>query len=729
EERGECIQLCGLRKCFATEDGEKIAVHGLNVTMYAGQITALLGHNGAGKTTTIGMLTGLFPPTKGTAYVFGQTITADMDALRASMGVCPQHDVLYDELTVREHLALYAALKAVPDAAAQIDALLAEVGLTEKRHVATAKLSGGQKRKLSVAIALLGQSRVVFLDEPTSGMDPYSRRFTWNVLQRNRENRVMVLTTHFMDEADLLGDRIVILADGRLCCAGSSLFLKHLYGTGYNLTLVKRDGCDVAAVVAFVRAHVADANVLSNVGAEVVLQLPSAASGGFPALLHALDGALPTLGVVEYGISVTTLEEVFLRIAHGSQIPGNAETELREWRASQHGQTPRFEPSVRVRPPSWVDQYLAMLQKRVRVSKRDKKGLVSMVVIPIVFVVLLAVLPPIKVASYLPAYAVGSATEAANYRACEQVLANSSANYECAFGAVQPRVCPHCQPLSYGCMAGEHFCSQGHIGAQSPSPEYPFCARAGGFLPNATACESRWFSHCSLGLSDCNATECCRAALSISPFYPCSDCPLNAWPCYSGPCLKKRDAQLQATINTFLAALLIVIGFAFVPASVVVFIIKEKDPHQNAKYQQMACGSSVFAYWASIWTHDVLFMLLPVAVAVGLLPLYASFKSDADAMLGALALLLTHVLSALPLAYVVSFAFAKHAAAQTTVLVFGLVTGGMLSIVSFLCRLIDFELIRNQLTLAQLDTQYLRWVYLLFPGYALTDGLFQIGLR
>ncbi|EQC36498.1 hypothetical protein SDRG_05950 [Saprolegnia diclina VS20] len=730
EQAGECVQLVGLRKTFKTDDGDsKVAVHNLHVTMYAGQITAFLGHNGAGKTTTISMLTGLFPPTKGTAYVFGKTITDDMDAIRASMGVCPQHDVLYDELSVLEHLQLYAALKGIDDASTQIDAMVAEVGLVEKRHVASAKLSGGQKRKLSVAIALLGKSQVVFLDEPTSGMDPYSRRFTWNVLQRNRENRVMVLTTHFMDEADLLGDRIVILSDGRLCCAGSSLFLKQLYGTGYNLTLVKTNSCNVTDLVAFVRRFVPDTNVLSNVGAEVVLQLPTHASPTFPDLLRALDQSLRSLGVAEYGISVTTLEEVFLRIvADGKPPAGNGDMELREWRASQLGYNePKRRPTQRTRTASFASQYFAMLHKRFRVSKRDKKAWVFMVLIPVLFLGMLALIPSINVASYLPTYDKADSYAAEYYNAC---AASVQSTNKCAFGNTIGGNC-QCQAKGdvFVCDSSTSSCSSGTVAANQTTSSYPYCTSPGGPIRNKTACLNKWFSHCSLGLGNCNATSCCDATQPISPYYPCSSCASNKWPCYKGGCLMKDDAKLQGQINVFLASLIIVIGFAFVPASIVVFIVKEKDPHQNAKYQQLACGSSVFAYWFSIWTHDVLFMLLPVGVAVALLPSFASFQNDSASILGGLALLLTHVLSMLPLAYLFTFRFTKHAAAQTSVLVFCLVTGGLLSIISFLCRLIDFELIKNQLTFAQLDTQYLRWVYLLFPGYALTDGLFQIGMR
>ena len=181
-----------------------------------GQIYVLLGHNGAGKTTTISMLTGLITPTSGSMNIFGRDVSTQLSEVRSDLGVCPQHNVLWPELTVYEHLRIFADIKGVPIEKRhnEIMKAIADVGLTEKVNVQTERLSGGQKRKLSVCIALVGGSRVIFLDEPTSGMDPYSRRSTWQILQNAREGRVMVLTTHFMDEADILGDRICIMADG-----------------------------------------------------------------------------------------------------------------------------------------------------------------------------------------------------------------------------------------------------------------------------------------------------------------------------------------------------------------------------------------------------------------------------------------------------------------------------------------------------------------------------------
>ena len=180
------VRIQNLVKSFATTDGrvccwgggQKKAVNNLNLDMYEGQVTALLGHNGAGKTTTISILTGLQAMTKGRVTVRGFDVERQLAPIRRLLGVCPQHNILWDNLTVMEHMKVFAALKGVHrnNVRKECEDLIREVGLTEKTNVCSGKLSGGMKRKLSVAIAMLGNSRVVLLDEPTSGMDPWSRR-------------------------------------------------------------------------------------------------------------------------------------------------------------------------------------------------------------------------------------------------------------------------------------------------------------------------------------------------------------------------------------------------------------------------------------------------------------------------------------------------------------------------------------------------------------------------
>ncbi|KAK7101563.1 hypothetical protein V1264_019927 [Littorina saxatilis] len=306
------ISVDKLRKEFGKN---KVAVNNVSLKMYEGQITVLLGHNGAGKTTTMFMLTGFLPPSSGTATINGLDIRNDMDTIRHNLGLCPQHNILFDAMTVEEHLDFFARLKGCPASRVkeEVDKILTEVGLEFKRHAQSQTLSGGQKRKLSVGIALINDSKVVILDEPTSGMDPASRRQTWEVLQRHRAGRTMLLTTHFMDEADLLGDRIAIMAEGVVQCCGSSMFLKKLYGTGYHLVLVKTPSCHVDKVTSVIQQHIPAARFESEINTELSYLLPDDQAALFPDLFRQLETRKEELGIGGFGTTATTMEEVFLK--------------------------------------------------------------------------------------------------------------------------------------------------------------------------------------------------------------------------------------------------------------------------------------------------------------------------------------------------------------------------------------------------------------------------------
>ncbi|EOD16726.1 ATP-binding cassette transporter [Emiliania huxleyi CCMP1516] len=180
-----------------------VAVEGLSLQLPPDAITCLLGSNGAGKTTTISMLTGLVPPTAGDATIDGRSLSAELRAIRTSIGVCQQVNTIWEELSPTQHLTLFGRLRGLSggDLAAEVARALQRVGLQERASVRAGALSGGQKRKLCLAVALLGGSRTLFLDEPTSGMDPHSRRAIWALLREQRQGRTVVLTTHFLDEA------------------------------------------------------------------------------------------------------------------------------------------------------------------------------------------------------------------------------------------------------------------------------------------------------------------------------------------------------------------------------------------------------------------------------------------------------------------------------------------------------------------------------------------------
>ncbi|XP_033111834.1 ATP-binding cassette sub-family A member 5-like [Anneissia japonica] len=223
-------------------------------------------------------------------------------------------------------LCLFSPI-AVSLALDSVDKILKEVGLEKQGATYAKELSGGQKRKLCMGIALIGDPKVVILDEPTSGMDPYSRRSIWTLLKNKREGRVILLTTHFMDEADILADRKAIISNGKLRCYGSSLFLKNRFGIGYKLSMVTEMDCNHDAVKDVIVSKVSDAKVIRSHGMELSFQLPLKDVNLFAGLFRELEvenangvEASKSMGIQSYGVSMTTLEEVFLKIGEEADL-------------------------------------------------------------------------------------------------------------------------------------------------------------------------------------------------------------------------------------------------------------------------------------------------------------------------------------------------------------------------------------------------------------------------
>nr|XP_058142277.1 phospholipid-transporting ATPase ABCA3-like [Dasypus novemcinctus] len=306
------IQIKHLYKQFS----DHLAVSDLSLNSYKGQITVLLGHNGAGKTTTVSILTGHYLPTSGEACINRYDISKNIVQIRKSLGFCPQHDLFFNDLTLSEHLLFYCVIKGIPRnmRLMEIDYMLSAFNLLENRDAFSQSLTGGMKRKLSIIIALLGGSKVVILDEPTSGMDPVSRRATWDLLQQYKQNRTILLTTHYTDEADILGDRIAIMVKGTLQCCGSSIFLKQIYGAGYHIVMEREPHCDVEKISTLINNHIPNATLEKNIGAELSFILPKEHIQRFEALFNDLDKKQEELGIASFGASVTTMEEVFLKV-------------------------------------------------------------------------------------------------------------------------------------------------------------------------------------------------------------------------------------------------------------------------------------------------------------------------------------------------------------------------------------------------------------------------------
>ena len=213
---GTTVECTNLRKTY---DGKVEAVRGISLQIEAGQCFGLLGPNGAGKTTTIEILEGLLAPTSGEVRIFGHTWNDNPRQLREWIGISLQETRLSEKLSVRETVELFASFYIEPRRAAEV---LAELELTEKSDAWVGKLSGGQKQRLAVATALVGNPRILFLDEPTTGLDPQSRRQLWDIIRIfQKKGGTVLLTTHYMDEAERLCDYLAIVDHGQIIAEGT----------------------------------------------------------------------------------------------------------------------------------------------------------------------------------------------------------------------------------------------------------------------------------------------------------------------------------------------------------------------------------------------------------------------------------------------------------------------------------------------------------------------------
>jgi ABC-2 type transport system ATP-binding protein len=210
------IACRGLRKTY---DGKVEAVRGLDLTIDTGECFGLLGPNGAGKTTTIEILEGLLAPTSGEVEILGKTWQTHERELREWIGISLQETRLSEKLTVRETIKLFSSFYQHPNS---VESVLDELSLQEKADTWVGKLSGGQKQRLAVATALVANPKILFLDEPTTGLDPQSRRQLWEIVREfQQRNGTVLLTTHYMDEAERLCDRLAIIDHGQIIAAGT----------------------------------------------------------------------------------------------------------------------------------------------------------------------------------------------------------------------------------------------------------------------------------------------------------------------------------------------------------------------------------------------------------------------------------------------------------------------------------------------------------------------------
>jgi ATP-binding cassette subfamily A (ABC1) protein 3 len=628
-------------------------------------------------------------------------------------------------------------------------------------------LLGGMKRKLSLGIALIGGSKIVFLDEPTSGMDPYSRRATWELLRRSKKNRVIVLTTHFMDEADFLGDRVAIMDQGEIKCCGTSLFLKNRYGVGYSLSLSKAPNFQQAAVASLVKATVGQAvalktlpanfecEILTNAGNEISFRLPFEACPFFGGLFDKLDSSLEALGVANYGVSVTTLEEVFLRVGYGEQLEAlTREERLQTARAlpsradssavvaDQKGSDPtsRLEEEnealldvltsqpidLRAAYPeelldvSFCRHVRALLAKRWHGQKRDKKVWSWTLVYP--FLIMLVscglIVLSAATANYPRLALTGRMFNSPNRVPFNLRAVNSSDSFDSE--AFLKNLSATFLIESNILLEGENLPLSKPIVTSHDMSTYLLDTWQ-------TYEESRYGALCFFDATSprhLNATVFINstAVHAVPTFFNLvSNAKLAYWQHRQAAdngtlatiATNTHPMPATAAIQTYISsthALNMGLAFAFIPASVAALVVSERET--AVKHQQLVSGLSPLAYWTANFLWDLSNFIIP-----GSLALFVAWLYDISGLLGeaapafALAILL-YGASITVFTYLLSFLFRNSASAQNFMLLLYIFTGGVLNVIS---------LILDSIPKLRATNDALKFVYRLLPNFAFSE--------
>ena len=385
------LKIRNIVKMFG--DG-KIAVNGVNLNFYKDEIFALLGHNGAGKTTLISMLTGMYEATQGTAIYEGVNIldSMNMEIFREKLGICPQHDILFEDLTIREHLEMFSIFKGVESTEVdnEVNKTLHDFQLEDIQYMLAKNLSAGQRRKLSISISLIGGSKVIFLDEPSSGMDITSRRNLWEILKRQTDGKIIILTTHYMEEASVLGKRIGIINAGKMKCIGSPLFLIEKYGKFMSLNVTKEEDCDSNKIIEFIKNNAEDIEY-EALSEEIMFRIPiknenSGKKTNFDlkSFFTKFDYNVKKLRIKSYSVSMPTLEDVFLNVAAEDNNNIKSKEELEQ---QQENDKILYNSNLRedyTKNSKFLNDFKISMKRRYLITIRDIKGFLMEILCPII---------------------------------------------------------------------------------------------------------------------------------------------------------------------------------------------------------------------------------------------------------------------------------------------------------------------------------------------------------
>ena len=369
--QNDYLSIVNVTKSFDTLK----AVDNFNCDLFGNEIFCLLGHNGAGKTTLINIISGIYTPTQGDIFYKGRSLVTNKDYLFDNIEICQQEDIFFDYLTVTEHLQFIYEIKVGNTDIKEINELMIKVGLWEKSTSLCNSLSGGQKRKLCTALSLIGNSNIILLDEPTSGMDPISKKSLWDLLKEYKKNKIIVITTHSLDEAEYLGDRIGIMSDGHFICCGTSSFLKSKYPCGFNINLLidSKKFNDNKKQIILEKIKTFEPQAEIKIASKSILSINIQSNNEhIGEIFRYIEESKKELDIEDYTIASTSLEDVFLKINKKSNLNNMKYINQEDNNNIINNEEQIIKPENEVEMTNHCTQLISQLHKNFLPIKRNK---------------------------------------------------------------------------------------------------------------------------------------------------------------------------------------------------------------------------------------------------------------------------------------------------------------------------------------------------------------------
>ncbi|TMW60126.1 hypothetical protein Poli38472_000168 [Pythium oligandrum] len=684
----------------------KLAVQNVSFGVKKGEIFGLLGPNGAGKSTTMSILCGMLAPTAGDAFVGSTSVVQDPVAIRKNLSVCFQQNILFDELTVWEHLQLVYALKTSLGIKAVHEELwvhkLQQFGLEEKRDALSKTLSGGQKRKLSLVLALMDTSRVVLLDEPTAGMDLKARLDTWDALKKAVHHRAVILTTHSMQEAQALCENIGIVAEGRLKCCGSSLFLREKFGVGYKLTVVHAEGERGAqfradTLLSAVRKYVPTAVIVSDNKWETRIQLNDDDPAKFLPFFDELEQMKRESRIKRYAMAATDLEDVFVKVTEGGDVYYHAKDDQPDFDVSSVKPTKSSEPkrasfssrreaiSQRLTDiQALPTQLRALLLKRWRMAIRDKRAMFAQYVWPLVlFAIFLALARKLSAANRsetitsLPSTASHSSlyigTLPSMSESMKQVINQFSPSDQARI-SLQDASTPaemldsilnkHNETTYFSAVFVQNMSLSG-------SPMLEYTAYYNQSIVHSLPVALEWMSgaYCKAWKvqNSPSTSGDCELSVRKSAFpIRASNLPMSGG---SQQVVRKKleskSKEEQSTGDRMTVAFYLLFTMSSITSNYATAVVKERESGlKRLQYMHLASLRASMAYWVSHFVFDyVVYVLATIAIFV--ITAAFSFTWSVELMVPLVITSFVYGIAVLVFSYALSFAFSSHSSAQS----------------------------------------------------------------